>query len=74
MRQFVEDDRHRAERRLREAERHVARQKAILAAFEVLGDATQTQMARERLDVLEKTLTAARAAWHQHQEKPRSRA
>jgi hypothetical protein len=73
MRQFVEDDQHRAERRLREAERHVKRQKAVLISFETLGDKIQAQTARERLDTLEKTVMTARETLRQHREKPRSR-
>ena len=38
MRQFTEDDLHRAERQVREVERHVVRQKVVVARFEVLGD------------------------------------
>jgi hypothetical protein len=58
----TEDDLRRAERRVREAERHVARQHMVLGRYEVLGDAEQARLAREYLVMCEKRLQFAREA------------
>jgi hypothetical protein len=60
MRQFTQDDLPRAERRVREAERHVARQHMVIGRFEVRGDAEQARLAREYLAMCEKRLELAR--------------
>jgi hypothetical protein len=60
MRQFLEDNLRRAERRVREAERHMSRQKAVVARFEALGEEREAQIARERLAVLGTALDAAK--------------
>ena len=64
MRQFTEDDFRRAERRVREAERHVARQHMVIGRFEVLGDAEKARLARENLVMCEKRLQLASEELH----------
>jgi hypothetical protein len=60
MRQFTEDDLRRAERRVREAERHLARQHVAINRFETLGDTEQANLVREYLVMCEKRVELAR--------------
>jgi len=67
MHQFTENDPHRAERRVREAERQFARQHMVIGRFEVLGDAEQARLAREYLAMCDKRLQLAREGLRQLQ-------
>ena len=65
MRQFSDDDLLCAERRAREVEPHVVRQKVVVARFEVLGDTAEAQHARLYLALQEQRLKVARKALQQ---------
>jgi hypothetical protein len=67
MRQFVEDDLRRAERRVREAERHVNRQQMVIGRLDALGDSEQVRLTREYLRMCEKRLVLAREALHRQE-------
>jgi len=62
MRRFLENDLHRAERHVREAERHASRQKSVVRQFELAGDTANVRLARVELALAEKRLAEAKEA------------
>jgi len=60
MRQFLENNLQRAERHVREAERHFERQRMVVRRFELIGNADEIRLARQRLLECEKTIQEAR--------------
>ena len=67
MREFAEDDLHRAERCVREAKRQVAQHHMAIGWFEDLGDIEEAQLSRLYLAICEQRLEQAREGLRQLQ-------
>ncbi len=70
MRTFIENDLARAERQLQEAERHAARQRAVVRRLEAEGESSEVQTAHEHLAELERRVELARAVLKRQRSKP----